>query len=42
VIKRPNLRIHEVEEGTEVQTKGMEDLFNGITERDGHPSAEGI
>jgi hypothetical protein len=28
--KRPNLRIHRVEEGSEIQTKDIGNLFNGI------------
>ena len=28
--KRPNLRIIGIEEGTEIQTKGMDNLFNEI------------
>jgi hypothetical protein len=28
--KRPNLRIHSIEEGTEIQTKGIGNLFNEI------------
>jgi hypothetical protein len=31
LIKRPNLRIHRVEEGAEIQTKGTGNLFNEIT-----------
>jgi hypothetical protein len=30
MIKRPNLRIHGVEEGTEIQTKDFGNLFNKI------------
>jgi hypothetical protein len=30
IIKRPNLRIRGVEEGTEMQTKGIGNLFNEI------------
>jgi hypothetical protein len=30
IIKKPNLRIHGVEEGAEIQTKGIENLFNEI------------
>jgi hypothetical protein len=30
VTKRPNLRIHVVEEGAEIQMKSIEDLFNEI------------
>jgi hypothetical protein len=30
MIKRPNLKIHGVEEGPEIQTKGIENLSNGI------------
>ena len=30
IMKRPNLRIIEIEEGTEIQTKGMNNLFNEI------------
>ena len=30
IMKRPNLRIIGIEEGTEVQTKGMNNLFNEI------------
>jgi hypothetical protein len=29
-IKRPNLRIHRVEEGAEIQIKGIRNLFNEI------------
>jgi hypothetical protein len=29
-IKRPTLRIHRVEEGADIQTKGIENLFNEI------------
>ena len=29
-MKRPNLRIIGIEEGTEIQTKGMNNLFNEI------------
>ena len=29
-MKRPNLRIIRIEEGTEMQTKGMNNLFNEI------------
>jgi hypothetical protein len=28
--KRPNIRIHRVEEVSEIQTKGIENLFNDI------------
>jgi hypothetical protein len=28
--KRPNLRIHGVEQGAEIQTKGIENLLNDI------------
>jgi hypothetical protein len=31
MIKRPKLRIHEVGEGAEIQTKGIGNLLNGIT-----------
>jgi predicted nuclease with TOPRIM domain len=31
-IKRPNLRIMDIEEGEEVQAKGMCNIFNKITE----------
>jgi hypothetical protein len=31
-IKRPNLRIMGIEEGEEVQTKGIHNIFNKITE----------
>jgi hypothetical protein len=31
-IKRPNLRIMSIEEGEEVQAKGMHNIFNKITE----------
>jgi hypothetical protein len=30
MIKTPNLRIHRVEEGAEIQTIGIENLFNEI------------
>ena len=30
IMKRPNLRIIGIEEGTEIQTKGMNNLFNEI------------
>jgi hypothetical protein len=30
-IKRPNLRIMGIEEGEEVQTKGIHNIFNKIT-----------
>jgi hypothetical protein len=32
MIKRPNLRINGVDEGSEIQTKGKENVFNEIAE----------
>jgi hypothetical protein len=32
-IKRPNLRIMDIEEGEEVQAKGIHNIFNKITEK---------
>jgi hypothetical protein len=32
LIKRPNLRIMGIEEGAEMQAKGMHNIFNKITE----------
>jgi hypothetical protein len=32
-IKRPNLRIMSIEEGKEVQAKGIHSIFNKITEK---------
>jgi hypothetical protein len=30
MVKRPNLRIHRVQKGAEIQTKGIGNLFNEI------------
>jgi hypothetical protein len=30
MIKRPNLRVYELEEGAEIQTKGIENLFSEV------------
>jgi hypothetical protein len=43
-MKRPNLQIMGVEEGEEIQTKGIENIFNRIiaenlTLRENHPGA---
>jgi hypothetical protein len=32
MVKRPNLTLHTVDEGVEIQAKGVENLFNEIIE----------
>jgi hypothetical protein len=49
-MKRPNLQIMGIEEGEEIQTKGIDNLFNKIVienipqpqEREGHPGARSL